>query len=452
MASTVNVVEKSPGDYTLRPLCSAPSSFTPAMPKPRKNPLLALLDASLLVGAVCTVIFYSIIHSPAMRGSLLHRYTTEHLVEYVVVALSFWGLADVLRKLFSYPREMFALRRDWFADEWLGREPASNAAGLLEQISKKPKWLRESRLGQRLAAGLDYVVQNGCDDKYRDHLHALSVKDHDRTHSNFTLVRFVVRITPVLGFLGTVVHFGTALNGITLDQMSEQLGVVVSEMGKAFNATTIALAAAMFMMFAQFACEWMEQAIIRAVDRTVDDELLNRFEAKDADLSPVMRIIKDASEKSLQMIAANVDRQTAHFAQAFDAVLTRFDERQQHESEAWTGALDILNNRHETYDALREERLRQLVDVVDQRQEKFMGHIQKTLEKAVAIRDDFSGMIDTLESIARGEGRLVELQTTLAENLRVIHETRQIDDALHGLTGAIHLLTARRDPDSRKAA
>ena len=31
----------------------------------------------------------------------------------------------------------------------------------------------------------------------------------------------------------------------------------------------------------------------------------------------------------------------------------------------------------------------------------------------------------------------------LTDNLRVIHETQQIDDALHGLTAAIHLLTAR---------
>ena len=55
------------------------------------------------------------------------------------------------------------------------------------------------------------------------------------------------------------------------------------------------------------------------------------------------------------------------------------------------------------------------------------------------------------QSIAQGEGRLLELQATLSDNLRVIHETRQIEDAVHGLTGAIHLLTARSS-DSRKTA
>jgi biopolymer transport protein ExbB/TolQ len=422
------------------------------MSRSRKNPLLAVLDASFLLGAVCTAIFYAIIHSPGMHGTLLHRYTTEHLVEYVVVALSFWGLIDVLGKLLSYPREMLALRREWFAERWLGREPVANAAGMLESIYKQPKWLRESRMGRRLAAGLEYVVENGCDDQYREHLELLCHKDADRTHSNFTLVRFCVRITPVLGFLGTVVHFGTALNGITLDQMSEQLGVVVSEMGKAFNATTIALASAMFMMFAQFVCEWIERTIVQSVDRNAEAELLNRFETKDADLTPFLRTVKEASEKSIQMVAGNINLQTAALAGAVDAILTKFDQRQQQESGAWTQALEILSSRHESFDAVREEQLRQLIDVVDERQAKFMGHIQKTLEKAMTIRDDFGGMIETLNGIARGEGRLVELQTTLAENLRVIHETRQIEDALHGLTGAIHLLTARHQPETRKAA
>ena len=70
------------------------------MSRSRKNPLLAALDASFLIGAVCTAIFYAILLSPGMKDSTLHRYTTEHLVEYVVVALTFvfttTGLAFLL--------------------------------------------------------------------------------------------------------------------------------------------------------------------------------------------------------------------------------------------------------------------------------------------------------------------------------------------------------------------
>jgi biopolymer transport protein ExbB/TolQ len=419
----------------------------------RKNPLLAMLDASFLMGAVCTCIFYAIILSPGMNGSLLHRYTTEHLVEYVVVALSFWGLADVLGKLFSYPREILALRHEWFTGQWIGREPVEHARPMLEAVAAQSRWLRDSRIGKRIADALDYVVQNGCDEQYRDYLQTLAEKDADRMHTSFTLIRFVVRITPVLGFLGTVVHFGTALNGISLDQMSEQLGVVVSEMGKAFNATTVALASAMCMMFAQFACEWIERAVLDSINRTVDRELAGRFQVKDANLLPFLRVAKEANEEALKLIAGNLDRQTAAWTTAFQELLDRFEKRQEQEAEAWVQALDVLNSRHETYDAVREERLRQMLDVIDERQDKFMNHVHQTLEKAVAIRDDFGGMFQTLHGIARGEGQLAEMQSTLSENLRLIHETGKIDAALHGLTGAIHLLTARQQPnETRRAA
>jgi hypothetical protein len=205
-------------------------------------------------------------------------------------------------------------------------------------------------------------------------------------------------------------------------------------------------------MFAQFVCEWIERTIVHSVDRTAENDLLNRFETKDADLMPFLRVVKEANDESLELIAGNLAHQTAAWTTSFNALLNKFDQRQQLEGAAWTQALDALNNRHEEYDVVREERLRQLVDLIDERQERFMEHVQTTLEKAVSIRDDFGGMFETLHSIGRGEGRLVELQSTLAENLRVIHETRQIEDALHGLTGAIHLLTARHQPDSRKAA
>lgn len=419
------------------------------MSRSRKNPLLAALDASFLLGAVCTAIFYAILLSPGMKDSTLHRYTTEHLVEYVVVALTFWGLADVLRKIASFPREILALRHQWMPKRE-GRVPASAAAGLLKLVDSQPTWLKESRIGRRFAAALEYVVENGAGNEFRDHLQLLAHHDSERMTASYTLIRFVVRITPVLGFLGTVVHFGTALNGITLDKMSDQLGVVVSEMGHAFNATTVALAAAMCMMFCQFVCEWIEKAILQHIDHTVEDELFNRFELKDASISPFLRVIKEANDDSLKLMAANLDNQTATWVEAFEMILQRLDARQKIEGHAWTQALETLHSRHESYDAVREERLRQILEAIGERQDRFMEQIHGAIDKAAMLRGDFSEVVKTVQGIAKGEGRLIELQATLADNLRVIHETRQIEDAVHGLTGAIHLLTARSG--DRKAA
>ena len=415
------------------------------MSRNRKNLLQAVLDGSFLIGGVCTGVFYAIMLSPAMAGSALHRYTTEHIVEYVVVALSFWGIVDIVRKFGAFPREMLALRSAWLPER-KQREPAGNAGVLLNEINERPTWLRDSRIGRRLRKALEFVVENGCTADYREQLHAMANEDADRVSNSYTLLRFLVRITPVLGFLGTVVHFGTALNGITFDDMTDRLPMVVSQMGQAFNTTTVALGAAMTIMFAQFGCEWFDRGILTSINRLVERELSTRFEQKDASISPFLSVVKSANDEALGMIAENLDRQTVVWTHAVDAILERFDSRQQLESHAWTQALDTLNARHEGYDAVREERLRHMLTAIEERQDKFMAHMQATLERVAAIRGDLGGLAATLNSVAQGEGRLVELQSVLADNLRVIQETQQIDDALHGLTAAIHLLTARHLP------
>jgi hypothetical protein len=69
--------------------------------------------------------------------------------------------------------------------------------------------------------------------------------------------------------------------------------------------------------------------------------------------------------------------------------------------------------------------------------------IEAALERAMIFREDIAVLMKTLNEIAQGEGRLVELQTVLSDNLRALHESSQIDSALHGLTAAIHLMTSR---------
>ena len=225
--------------------------------------------------------------------------------------------------------------------------------------------------------------------------------------------------------------------------MTEKLPEIVSEMGQAFNTTTVALSAAMTMMFALFICERTERGIDRSIDRHVERELLNRFEAKDPNIMPFLAAVQSANEAALQAIGTTLQRQIDVWTQTLDVLFQRFDERQQDEAHGWQSALDVLQHRQESFDAGREERLKQVLAQVDSRQERHMGQIQALLERAISLKDDFAGLTKVMRDIAGGEGKLLELQGHLTDNLRVLRETQQIEDALHGLTGAIHLLTAR---------
>lgn len=400
------------------------------------------LDPSLILATIATVAYYAVMSQPAMHDTLLARYTTEHAVEYVIVALFIWGIIDIALKLLSFPREIIASRQEWLPAR-SGREPASHARTLLDGVRSKSAWLVESRIGQRLAQALTFVVEKGSAENYGEHLRYLADQDDNRSHANYTLIRFVIAVTPILGFLGTVVHFGTAIGGFSFVDMDDKLPAIVAEMGTAFNTTTVALAAAMTMMFALFLCERVERGLVATIDRLVECELLNRFEVKDPQVVPFLAAVQAANQEALQEIAATLQLQIETWSRALDGLFQRFDERQQQEVHHWQTALAQLQQRHEAFDAAREERVKQILSLGEARQDQHLTRIHSALEQALTLRGEVSELVKALGSIARGEGKLVELQASLADNLRVLHETRQIDGALHGLTAAIHLLTAR---------
>ncbi len=410
------------------------------------------MDFSFMLGVAATVGFYAMVFFTPLRDTMLYRYTTEHAVEYVIVALFCWGLMDVLMKVSSFPKESLALRQEWLPQRH-GREPIANAQAMLERVRSQPQWMQDSKVGRRLIAALSFVTEKGTAEDYREHLQYLADLDDDNSHSSYGLIRFVSGVSPVLGFLGTVIHFGTALSGISFDDLVERLPGVVSEMGSAFNTTTCALAAAMTMMFALFVCERIERGIVHAIDRLIERELLNRFEIKDPSILPFLSVVESANQEALAAIGTTLKGQVEIWSRTLEALFQRFDQRQQHELQSWQTALNVLQQRHEAYDNNLEERLHQSLVMVDDKQEQHLSLIQKSVEKAVSVRDDFAGLARSLETIARGEGKLAETQAVLSDNLRVLRETQQIDEALHGLTAAIHLMTARQNlPGMRGSA
>jgi biopolymer transport protein ExbB/TolQ len=434
------------------PQCAANSFFHEAsMSKQRKSLQPHAADPSFILAAIVTGAFYYVIWLPSMRGTLLHHYTTEHAVEYVIVGVFIWGIIDIALKLLSFPREIVALRQDWLPPRQ-GREPMAHAQALLDEVRSRPRWLLDSQVGRRLVAALEYVTDRCSARDYREHLRYLSEQDEDNSHSAYVLIRFVIGVTPVLGFLGTVIHFGTALSGISFNEMTEKLPVVVGEMGTAFNTTSVALVAAMTMMFSLFVCQRIERSLLRAVDRLVDRELLRRFEFKDPSITPFLSAVQSANDEALAAINATLQRQVEVWMAALDSVFQRFDDRQQQELGNWQRVLESFDQRHEAHDAALHEQLRESISLVDARHEHQFAQMQALLERAVGARDDFSAFLKTLDEITRGEGRLIELQESLSDNLRVLHETQQIDKALHGLTAAIHLLTARHYQSGPHAA
>jgi biopolymer transport protein ExbB/TolQ len=417
------------------------------MPVARKSTSPKILDLPLLVAMAVTVGYYLFITQESMKDTLLAHYTTEHIVEYVIVAFFIWGLTDVLFRAAGFPSEMLALKQPWIPARG-AREPVSQAAALLQHVHRKPRWLVESRIGRRFAAALTYLVDQGSTTELKDHLRCLAEQDEEKAHHNYALVRFICWVTPMLGFLGTVVHFGTALGGQEAGEIGEKLPKVVAEMGTAFNTTTVALVAATTMMFCLFLAERVERNIVHTIDRRVEHELLHRFEVADANMAPFLTALEAASQVNLEAMDAALERQLQIWGGAFQALAGQSEKRHEAQAALWEQSLEHMRQRFDASETEREERLVRVLGAMESERDLHRNEVRTSVEHVAALQADFARLLERLGAVTEGNGEIVQLQSSLAENLRLLRETAQIDEALHGLTGAIHLLTARGNAGS----
>lgn len=84
------------------------------MSQKRKTGQVRVFDASFMLSILLTAAFYVVMYLPSMCALILQHYTTEHVVEYVIVWLFAWGIIDIMLKLMAFPREIFASGRNGF--------------------------------------------------------------------------------------------------------------------------------------------------------------------------------------------------------------------------------------------------------------------------------------------------------------------------------------------------
>jgi hypothetical protein len=413
-----------------------------------KRKLPVWLDLPMAVAAVLTVLFYVVVNQSLFNGSIIHRYTTEHVVEYVVVTFFIWGLVDVVFKACGFPLELMALRQPSLPLR-LGREPVSNVAVLEAELQTRPVWFLGSRLGRRLTAAIDYLAQKESAEGFEDHLRHLALQDEDRTYTNYGLIRFICWVAPVLGILGTVIHFASAFVGMAPDQVTDNLQKIMGEIGTAFSTTTVALAAAITMMFSLFLCERTERSIVQAINRQVDNELLSRFEVVDESLTPFLNAVQTGSRATLSAMDSTLERQLKIWSAAFQQAAQENQKRVENHAGLWEQSLVRIHDRFQQSDTQRDQKLLKLLAELQTQRDEHKTTTQTMLQQMTGLQNHFAKLTEALSGLTHGEGVLVKLQTVLTLNLQGIRETQQFDQALHGLTAAIHLLTGRYDLDPK---
>jgi hypothetical protein len=383
--------------------------------------------AAFAVGLPLAAGILTLIHLGALAGTPLHHYLS-HSVEQVEIVLFCIALSGLAAKVWQNVGERRAFRAD-VLPAWNGNAVSvSEAPRLLAGISCLSRGVQKSWLVNRVTGILDFLASRGSATELDDHLRDQADGDALALENSYALIRFITWAIPILGFLGTVLGITGAINGVTPEKLENNISEVTDGLALAFNATALALALTMITMFLSYLVDRLEQSVLEAVDQYTTRHLAHRFE-------------RDGGHGEI----ADMVRQNAQ------EVLRTTDELVKRQSEVWAKTLDEINRRHAESAAKAQERLTAALETALERTLK--SHAErlavtekvssKLLEQVALLAASMTQQSAALLKLQEGEKHLVRLQETLARNLDSLAGAGSFEEAVHSLTAAVHLLTAR---------
>ena len=415
----------------------------------RTNTTLAAFMIGLpLAAAVLAGVRFGAERLDALR-ELAHYVSNP--VECVEVVLFCCAISALGAKVLRNRVERRACRID-VLPPWDGRPvPPAEAPKLLAALRKQPRRILNTFLGQRVAAVLEFLYQRGAADELDDQMRTLADNDVVSMEGGFALTRFITWAIPILGFLGTVLGITTAIHGATPEVLEKSLSSVTDGLSYAFDATALALALTMITMFLSFLVERDEQGVLDAVDRAIDRGLAHRFQRVGADAGPFAQAVQQNTQAMMEAMGQLVQKQAEVWARTVAEMDRRSEEMHAKPREQFVGAVEsALEKTLETH-------AKRLATLEGKTTEQTGKLLQQMAALAAAVRDTGREQQATLVRVAEGvaaqasvlgrlqegESNLVHLQAVLHQNLAALANASSFEQAVHGLTAAAHLLTAR---------
>jgi hypothetical protein len=421
------------------------SSYAPQASK-RLNPTLA----AFLVGLPLAALILGLFHFGPLRRTYAFRYV-EYPVQWVEVIFFTCGVGALVVKFLQARLESMVCSLD-ILPRWDGKAVGVDKAGeLLASVDRQPARIQTTYLGRRLREILDFVKQRQSARDLDDHLRSLSDTDTLEQENSFALVRFITWAIPILGFLGTVIGITGAIGGVTPEVLEESLSSVTDGLSEAFDSTALALGLTMVLMFLTFLVEKIEQSTLAKVDYLVERQLAHRFQRESADSAPFL----DAIQKSTATLTRSVEHLVVRQAELWAATIREPEHRAvaifQHAKDQLTTALgQALDQTIEAYSqrlsALEQHSLQQTSDLLQQlalvaAAVRDTGREQQAALERVAV--GVSNNVAAMTKLEEDAANVVHLQAVLHQNLSVLAGASAFEEAVHSLTAAVHLLTAK---------
>lgn len=404
------------------------SSSTPArdsstvirMPRQRSGSALS----AFLFGVPLAVAILVTLQMGPWKGTLVHRYVS-HPVEKVEIILFCCALGALFGKVLNVMKQRRAARWE-ILPAWQG-EPVALSEGtvLLAHLSRLPRWVQKSWIAQRARSAVDFVVRRRSAAELDDHLRAESDYDLEGLERSYSLIRFLIWSMPILGFLGTVLGIAGAIAGVSPEVLEKSISTVTQGLALAFDTTGLALMLTIATMFINFLVERMEQQTLEDVDQYADLQLAHRFARPTAEQGPFVEAVQKSGQAVILATQQLVEKQADVWAQTLEATEDRRNQAESNQQVRFTQALEeVLQrtlNRHEQQLATLE-------------------HHQQLLQP---MTEAMTKLTEALTQLQQQEGQLTRMQTLLQQNLSTLAAAGSFEQAVHSLTGAVHLMTAK---------
>ncbi len=457
------------------------------LPQRRVNSWMPFLLGFPLAGLAWAVVL-----GTPLAETEIRRYFS-HPVEAVEIVMFCIAIGGFCAKLMTLRVEKASMKAE-LIPLWNGTAvDVDQAPHLLDNLLSKTARQKQTWLGQRCAAALDYLVQRKSTDGYDDQLRSLADLDAFSSDGSYGLSRFITWAVPILGFLGTVLGITGAIAGVTPEKLENNLSSVTDGLALAFDTTALALGLTMVIMFISFLVEKAEFGHMESVDRFVEKNLAHRFireskgESKSVrsfDPEPIREAIQSAGMGLVQISQENLSEMRGQFDQMImeirsqsiqamgqwmnswhEQAVERLNGLEHAQAQRWQLAEEVALERSRTFasqmDQLSQgilQNIREIQSLGQTTQQQLQVEQAERWQMAEEVASDrvrsvadqiehFSQgvlqQVREIQSMGQATQSLLQTQQILQQNLASLAGLGTFDQAMHSLIGAVHMLTAR---------
>ncbi|MBI1313429.1 hypothetical protein GC176_19235 [bacterium] len=382
------------------------------------------LTSPVLWGGLATIVFYWIVRQLPGFATWGQTLFCGHPVAYATTTLFWVGIAALTVRLLAVPRERRAIDSLPQLDRATHGAVAA-AESLQAAVDGAASGLRDSKAGERLSGAADFVIGRRSADGLNAHLQYLAEFAGEQLHHSYGLVRTVTWAVPILGFLGTVIGITQAIQNLDPAQLQSSFGMVAEGLGVAFGTTALSLGLSLLLVFGTYLVEKSERAILADVELRTLELTTRLFPVEQAEPQPIVQAETEAAQQILEQTEALIAQHVALWNNSLSAMQDRW-------------AATLTRQQSELDSVLRtafDESVSGQIELISQ-QRTAQQILQRSIEQ----------LTESQNGLLKSQRDLVASQLQIADRLDAEQSNDALEETLHTLSAAVHLLTARVTP------